>query len=71
MQATYHDMTPAIGQKVVVRFEEIGVSCQVVNVKSSYGRIRLLVSPELGNGEQWVELSRVRPRSNETAIVAR
>ena len=52
-------MLPAIGQQVAVRFEEILVNCTVRNVKSSYGRTRLLVTPAAGMGEQWVELPRV------------
>lgn len=58
---TYNDMTPAVGQRVSVRFEELRITCQVRNVKSSYGRVRLLVAPESGSGEQWVEMSRLNP----------
>jgi len=57
---TYHDMTPAIGARVAVAFEGIRVACTVLNVKSSYGRMRLLVAPELGSGEQWVEITRLQ-----------
>lgn len=60
MPITYNDMTPAIGQRVSVRMETLDVYCTVLNVKSSYGRIRLLIMPESGNGEQWVDMSRVR-----------
>lgn len=56
---TAREMLPAIGQSVAVRFEEILVNCTVRNVKSSYGRTRLLVTPTAGMGEQWVELPRV------------
>lgn len=56
---TYNDMTPAVGQRVSVRFEELRITCSVRNVKSSYGRVRLLVAPESGSGEQWVEMSRL------------
>lgn len=56
---TAREMLPAIGQTVLVRFEEILINCTVRNVKSSYGRTRLLVSPMSGSGEQWVELPRV------------
>jgi hypothetical protein len=56
---TCKEMSPAIGQTVLVRFEEILINCTVRNVKSSYGRTRLLVSPMSGSGEQWVELPRV------------
>lgn len=65
---TYHDMTPAIGQRVSVNFEDIRVVCNVRNVKSSYGRIRLLVAPENGSGEQWVEMSRLNVPATSAAI---
>lgn len=66
---TYHDMTPAIGQRVSVNFESVRVTCSVRNVKSSYGRVRLLVAPEFGSGEQWVEMSRLNVPS--TALQGR
>jgi hypothetical protein len=52
-------MLPAVGQAVLVRCENLQVRCSVIDVKNSYGRPRLLVRPENGTGEQWVELSRV------------
>lgn len=69
---TAKDMLPAIGQSVAVRFEEILVNCTVRNVKSSYGRTRLLVTPTAGMGEQWVEIPRVskptQPSVNVTGV---
>ena len=44
----------------MVRCEALEVACTVRDVKESYGRPRLLVRPEAGTGEQWVELGRVR-----------
>jgi hypothetical protein len=71
---TYHDMTPAIGAKVSVKFEDIRVPCTVRNVKNSYGRVRLEVVPESGSGSQWVEVSRLTKipdngKSEATALV--
>ena len=65
---TYHDMTPAIGARVSVQFESVRVFCTVLNVKSSYGRVRLLVAPESGTGEQWVEVSRLARRPTDTSL---
>lgn len=56
---TANEMLPAIGQIVVVRCESMQVQCKVKDVKSSYGKARLLVHPTCGEGEQWIELSRV------------
>ena len=56
---TVNEMSAAVGQKVLVRFEELHIECRVVDVKMSYGRPRLLVKPDAGTGWQWVELSRV------------
>jgi len=59
MTATANDMMPTIGQQVAIRFEQLTVTCTVLDAKSSYGRIRLLVSPVNGNGSQWVESGRI------------
>lgn len=59
MTNTATQMIPAVGAIVAVRFEEITVFCHVVDVKNSWGKIRLQVTPELGNGSQWIELPRV------------
>lgn len=59
---TANQMLPAIGQAVLVRFEDLTLECRVLDVKSSYGRIRLSVSPVSGYGTQWVEMSRISNR---------
>jgi hypothetical protein len=57
------DMIPALGARVLVRCdasrEAMQVECTVKNVKNSWGKPRLLVTPVAGSGEQWVELERV------------
>lgn len=52
-------MLPAIGAHVHIRFESLTVECWVKDVKSSWGKPRLLIVPVVGTGEQWVELGRV------------
>ena len=59
MSHTCNEMLPAIGQTVMVKFESLMLDCQVLDVKSSYGRIRLNVAPISGQGTQWVEISRL------------
>jgi hypothetical protein len=56
---TANEMAPAVGAIVVLRCESLTVNCRVADVKMAYGRPRLLVRPCMGEGEQWVELSRV------------
>ena len=56
-------MTPAIGKHVDVAcgIGNIAFTAIVMDVKSSWGNIRLLVRPLSGQGESWIELSRLRP----------
>ena len=35
------------------------VAVRIVNVKTSYGALRFLVTPLAGEGEEWVDASRV------------
>lgn len=56
------DMLPAIGAQVSVRCEQMQIACTVKNVKNSWGKPRLLVTPVAGSGEQWVEMERVTVR---------
>jgi len=57
---TTREMLPALNEQVSVRFESIRVDCIVDDVKSAYGKVRLLVIPVSGGGSQWVELDRVQ-----------
>ena len=59
MSATCLSMLPAIGAPVRVRFESIYVECIVRDVKSSWGKARLMVVPVTGSGSQWVEMDRI------------
>jgi len=58
MTHTTKMMTPAIGQVVNVRAESWTIPMTVVDAKSAWGQVRLLVRPLRGTGEAWVELSR-------------
>lgn len=57
---TANDLLPSIGTEAKVSFESVVVDCQILDAKVSYGRTRVLVSPLLGSGSQWVEITRVR-----------
>ena len=54
-----------IGKSGVLRCEYLSVEVTVADAKRSYGRTLLLVRPVAGNGEQWVEESRIRWLENE------
>ena len=56
---TATEMIPALGSRLFVHFESITVLCRVVDVKQSYGKVRLQVVPELGERSIWIELGRV------------
>jgi hypothetical protein len=57
---TANEMIPSVGQAVLVNFDQINIACIIRDVKTSYGRVRLLVEPISGVGQQWVEISRLR-----------
>jgi hypothetical protein len=44
---------------VLVRYESVQILCTVKDVKTSWNKARLLVTPMAGEGEQWVELGRI------------
>jgi hypothetical protein len=48
-----------LGKTGVLRCEYLSVEVTIADAKRSYGRTLLLVRPVSGNGEQWVEESRV------------
>ena len=64
------EMIPAVGATVLVECGEISVECSIVDVKSAWGKARLLVVPSLGTGRMYVELSRVRLVSAPSAYLA-
>ena len=68
MAHTATQMLPAIGQTVRAQFEDLTIDTHVLDVKSSYGRVRLLVSPVSGTGQQWIEVSRLRAAPDVEAL---
>jgi hypothetical protein len=67
MAKTVKELSFAIGSQVLVRFESLEIQCIVADAKNSYGRERFLVRPVTGNGEQWIEMSRLIARPTEVA----
>ena len=70
-QMTATEMLPAIGTTVMVRFEDLMVACLVKDVKSSWGKARLLVLPIAGEGTQWVEMGRVSGKTSYRPVADR
>ena len=68
--STALDMFPAIGTRVLVRFECLQIDCTVANVKERWGQPRLLVRPITGSGEQWVEMGRVTRTASSPSSTA-
>lgn len=67
---TATEMIPAVGATVMVRCESLVVRCRVKDVKESWGRPRLLVVPDAGAGEQWVELGRLTMVGTGAEVIA-
>ena len=70
---TAREMVPALGSRVLISsgIGEIEIMVSVIDVKTSWNQVRLLVSPVSGSGSAWVELSRLRHGSAELLEVAR
>jgi hypothetical protein len=58
-QRTARELTPAIGATVLVRFEQLTIEARVLDAKNTWNKVRLLIRPIAGGGEQWIELSRL------------
>ncbi len=56
---TAKQLSPAIGTTVTVRFESLQIQCLVMDAKNAYGNVRLLIVPVAGQGEQWVDITRL------------
>jgi len=59
LRNTVQQLLPAIGEQITIRMQDLYVACLVLDAKNSYGQVRLLVRPVAGDGQQWVELSRL------------
>lgn len=59
MTYTVKNLQQAIGQKIKVRIEKWQIIMVVLDAKTAYGVPRVLVQPEHGEGQAWIDLSRV------------
>lgn len=66
---TAREMAPAIGSRVAIAsgIGDVLIDCRVIDVKTSWNQVRLLVEPISGSGSAWVELSRLRRSPAEAA----
>lgn len=69
MTYTVKGLAPAIGQIVLVRFEEVKITCEIVDVKNSWNKVRVLVAPVNGVGTQWIELGRIIPEHSPVKAI--
>lgn len=49
------EVSEFVGKKATLDCNGLSVEVKIVDVKSSYGRMRYLVTPASGSGEVWVE----------------
>lgn len=58
---TVNNMQKAIGEIGLwnPKGTELHFAVKVIQVKSAFGRVKLLIKPRDGSGEQWVEESRL------------
>lgn len=62
---TVNSLAAMIGQKALVRMDAFRVLCKILDAKQVYGCTRYLVSPHGGEGEAWVDSSKVYPVENQ------
>ena len=53
------ELAKNIGKTADLRTENLLVTVNILDAKSSYGRIRYLIEPVEGSRQQWVDASRV------------
>lgn len=58
-QASVAQMQGLLNKVVLVRFENLLVTCIITDAKLAYGRVRVLITPKTGDGSQWIEVGRI------------
>jgi hypothetical protein len=56
---TAREMMPAIGQRVIARFESLLIVVSVKDERFVWGKPQVQITPLHGTGLQWVELGRI------------
>jgi hypothetical protein len=59
MKITYTSMAKLIGKTAKLNIERLLVSVHVMDVKTAFGRIDVLVEPVTGSGEKWVSSEKI------------
>jgi len=59
------EMVQFMDKQVDIAMEKLIVTCVVKDVRSSWGKVQLLVNPIAGSGEQWVAEERVVSKGEE------
>jgi hypothetical protein len=54
-----------IGQTALLSSDKLRFAVLIVDAKMAYGSIRLLVTPEVGEGTVWVDSSRIHIERKE------
>jgi hypothetical protein len=63
---TVAQMAQFVGCSVEAKFDpNFWFKCNVKDVRVSWGKINLLVSPEAGSGEAWLSVDRVRQNADK------
>jgi hypothetical protein len=42
-----------IGKECYIKIDGMKINCKLLNIKQSYGNVRLLISPINGDGKTW------------------
>jgi hypothetical protein len=50
---------PYIGRTALVSLSGVSVQVRVLDIRSAFGRIDAQITPVAGNGETWLQLSRL------------
>jgi hypothetical protein len=57
------ELAGAIGKRGTIRAGELAIEVEILNTKSSYGKVRYLVRPVAGSGETWTENVRLQEKA--------
>jgi hypothetical protein len=55
---TANEMGKLIGQIGTVKYGQIEVAVEVLDVKQAYGQTRVMVTPVNGSGTEWIDTRR-------------
>jgi len=69
MTYTANQLIVAVGQTVNVRVEKWVVPMLVLDAKTAYGVARVQVRPVSGEGEAWIDLSRIVTEKGASVVL--